>query len=727
MKNMILILIFMIIILNCFAQSFDYEKYSFGDLIIDMCQDGNQYWIATFKGLYKWNFADSSYIFFDKNDTGINGTDINVITKDIYGNLWLGTAQNGLIKYDGTNWTTYYHDNSPITAISISTLLADNQGGIWIGAWAQGLIHFYNDEWTVYTPENSQLPGLYFDKLNFDNENNLWISMIYSSGGLVKFDGTTWTVYNSQNTGLPAHFFEFIGGVAFENDHIWVGGNEGVAEYNGESWILYSENEMGAYPQLVGDILIDSAGNKWICADRGLFKYDNQNWTQYLLSPSGVNLWCVNNIHFDENGHIRCINSESFENILTVIDDTLYAQTIADLQPLSGYISDIKSDTKNNKWIVFYKGGVLKLSDNVKTYYTNLNTGVPLNDVSYALVENSSKIWFTTTNSGIIKYENSTWTSYNSSNSGISDDGIINISLDANNCLWILTNSPKLVKFSGENWTVYDLENSNLPDLEYYSITCGANGVVWIGARGKFIKFTGSDFETYTFANFGMYEYSDYAIASLYEDTNNDLWLTSYKIFKFSNGTLMEYVPTTPDPLFENFYFIHPDNEGNLYFVDSQGNIVKYDYCNWSSIGFSNEIFGTPGFGSWVLALDQNNHFWTTNSIWDLLDIYNFTFLGNSPCLPEPDEICLTNYPNPFNPVTNISFNLPSATQTDLSIYNIKGQLIKTLQHGVLPQGTHNITWDGKNADKQPCASGVYFYKLKTGNKTITRKMLLLK
>lgn len=93
-----------------------------------------------------------------------------------------------------------------------------------------------------------------------------------------------------------------------------------------------------------------------------------------------------------------------------------------------------------------------------------------------------------------------------------------------------------------------------------------------------------------------------------------------------------------------------------------------------------------------------------------------------------PDIYLHQNYPNPFNPQTTISFNLSENGKVNLSIYNIKGQKIKTIVNEKLEQGLHQITWDGKNDNNQYVASGVYFYKLKVNDKNIAiKKCLLLK
>ena len=85
------------------------------------------------------------------------------------------------------------------------------------------------------------------------------------------------------------------------------------------------------------------------------------------------------------------------------------------------------------------------------------------------------------------------------------------------------------------------------------------------------------------------------------------------------------------------------------------------------------------------------------------------------------------NYPNPFNPETAISFSLPNKTKINLSIYNIKGQKVKTLCNHEYSAGNHSIVWNGRDKNNKQVASGVYFYKLKTKDFVKVKKMLLIK
>ncbi|HPL51928.1 MAG TPA: FlgD immunoglobulin-like domain containing protein [Candidatus Cloacimonas acidaminovorans] len=86
------------------------------------------------------------------------------------------------------------------------------------------------------------------------------------------------------------------------------------------------------------------------------------------------------------------------------------------------------------------------------------------------------------------------------------------------------------------------------------------------------------------------------------------------------------------------------------------------------------------------------------------------------------------NYPNPFNPETTINFTLKDPTLSlKLNIYNIKGQLVKTLYDGALQKGQHSFVWNGTDETNCQVSSGVYFYRLSNGKESRQRKMVLMK
>jgi len=102
-------------------------------------------------------------------------------------------------------------------------------------------------------------------------------------------------------------------------------------------------------------------------------------------------------------------------------------------------------------------------------------------------------------------------------------------------------------------------------------------------------------------------------------------------------------------------------------------------------------------------------------------------YTGIDEIVPEVRKLSLSNYPNPFNPETTISFELPVKGKIELSIFNIRGQKITTLINKEINRGTHSIVWNGEDENGKSVPSGVYFYKLNAKGKSITKKMILMK
>lgn len=89
--------------------------------------------------------------------------------------------------------------------------------------------------------------------------------------------------------------------------------------------------------------------------------------------------------------------------------------------------------------------------------------------------------------------------------------------------------------------------------------------------------------------------------------------------------------------------------------------------------------------------------------------------------------VLFQNYPNPFKPSTTIAFELNTGGNVSLSIHDVNGRLIRTLRSGPFSAGVHRAEWNGSNEAGEAVASGVYFYRLKTGTYTSTKKMVLVR
>jgi hypothetical protein len=121
----------------------------------------------------------------------------------------------------------------------------------------------------------------------------------------------------------------------------------------------------------------------------------------------------------------------------------------------------------------------------------------------------------------------------------------------------------------------------------------------------------------------------------------------------------------------------------------------------------------------------------------DVRDKDNRNLVAENIQLPEAEAVATVdvpatyqieqNQPNPFNPETVIKYALPSATQVSVRIYNVVGQLVKTLVDDYQPAGQHQVVWNGTNENGERVASGIYLYRFVTPDHQKTLKMTLLK
>lgn len=118
-----------------------------------------------------------------------------------------------------------------------------------------------------------------------------------------------------------------------------------------------------------------------------------------------------------------------------------------------------------------------------------------------------------------------------------------------------------------------------------------------------------------------------------------------------------------------------------------------------------------------VLRPAERNRFFINIEPYDLFE----TDVAEEEELPGSVEL-RPNYPNPFNPSTNITFYLPEERPVRLGIYNIVGQQVALLMDDTIQQGEHSVVWDATNKP-----SGIYIVQLETGNRTLTRKITLIK
>ena len=190
----------------------------------------------------------------------------------------------------------------------------------------------------------------------------------------------------------------------------------------------------------------------------------------------------------------------------------------------------------------------------------------------------------------------------------------------------------------------------------------------------------------------------------------------------------------------ENVAPIVIDSKGNKWLgtisaLGAGGGLVKYDGTNYTLFDQTNS--GLPGKKVYSLAIDSHENLWIGTETGGLAVFREGGVILEPPTAIEdeanaiiPTSFSLAqNFPNPFNSGTVIRINLPQSEVVELAVFNLAGQQVATLVEGRREPGVYSVNWDGRDGEGRELASGVYLYRLRTGDgqQVETRKLVLMK
>jgi hypothetical protein len=161
-------------------------------------------------------------------------------------------------------------------------------------------------------------------------------------------------------------------------------------------------------------------------------------------------------------------------------------------------------------------------------------------------------------------------------------------------------------------------------------------------------------------------------------------------------------------------------------------NDYAFDLVIYSNLNSDNEIVSFKTYkktSQKVFNVNENITFKSNDVVNCILSLNTVTgIMKNRPEFKITDKFKLySNYPNPFNPVTTIKFEIVTSSKVKLSIYNVTGVLVKTIVSDYLPASVYTYKWDGTDNSGVKVASGIYIYSLRVGNMVTAKRMILMK
>lgn len=270
----------------------------------------------------------------------LDGYFVTSIAFDHKGNAWIGTFKQGLIKYNSFETKVYNWHNSIIPENSlIYDIAVDSHDNIWIGC--DGLIKFDGSRFTNYNSENSPIPEDFVYSIAVDSKDNVWFtSCRFRTGGLVKYNGDSWEVFTPQNSDLPVNSIRSV--TVDKKDNVWLALSEIVNEaclvkISGSLWTIITKEDLGFTPYYFANIEFNSRNklcgaidyslsNTFITPGPQVFIYDGMQSEQLSFNNAEI----IKSITVDDKDNIWCANSGGYavyNGEKWIIDDSTFSQT----------------------------------------------------------------------------------------------------------------------------------------------------------------------------------------------------------------------------------------------------------------------------------------------------------------------------------------------------------------------------------------------------------------
>ena len=705
---------------------------------------------------------------FRSTDSGDNWTEINngipagrnvsaiVVTGN--GSVFIGTSLNDIFRStdNGDTWMQCYDGNN---TFEFFALLVNSQNYVFAGTGGGGVIRS-TDNGDTWTNVGSGLPTFVYSlarELNDDLFAGTYNGVYYSSN-----NGTNWTL---RNTGLENTDVRALG-VSHDN-YLFAGtGFDGMRRStdNGLSWSVINS----------GLTEFTSVRTLSVSPDNKIFAGSNYG---AFLSENNGDVWIDINSNL-LNTYVNILSADSLDNLYAAVwAGGIYRSTDngENWDPKNNGLSSATVYCMAEKPGYVFAGtysGIFRTTDEGESW-TDCTNGLGSWDIESIAIDSSGQVlvgtYTNTSNNGVFRSTDNgdSWTYV-----GLNNNTIYSLAaVSTNNLIAGVYGGVFISPDNGTNWYFYYIYG-----MPYYSV------VNHLAVTPDNYIFAGTDFGIYRSSNFGAgwnqvgtgvintntiralavnpegYIFVSTAVGVFESTDNGSSWidihdsivnsnvrsLTSNSdgyIFAGTNGRGVSRSISSTLPLPGQPALLSPEN-GSI--VNSDTVLCKWTVCapavtNYRLEHATDSLFTTnilvdstiTGTSTVIRGLDGNTTYWwrvsakngagwgeySTPRLFKVI----ITETNKTQRVPSDFEL-MQNYPNPFNPSTKIKYSVPQSSDVVIKVFDILGNEIRTLVNEEKSSGTYKITWNAANLP-----SGIYFYQLRAGDFTQTKKMILLK
>ena len=497
------------------------------------------------------------------NYTSDNGLTLDAIAcagMDHFGNLWFGTAGNGISRYDGKSFTNFTEAHG-LCSNQVNNILEDKNGNLWFGTWG-GVSRYDGRSFVTFTTAQG-LGNNIVRAILEDKNGNLWFGT--DGGGVSRYDGISFKNFTTTD-GLCNNSVYCI--LEDKAGNLWFGTNGGVSRYNGKSFTNYTTAQ-GLASNSVNSCTEDNSGDLWFgTAGSGVSRFDGKSFKGFTtLQGLASNLvYCAlkdkqGNLWFGtDGGGVSRYDGTSFTNYKT-------AQGLA-----NNNVHSIIEDKAGNIWFGTFGGG---LSEYTKKPFVNYTTaqGLSNNAVITILQDKTGDVWFGTYGGGVVRYNRKSFIIFTTAQ-GLPNNIVISSLEDREGNLWFGTFGGGVIRYDGKSLTVFTTAQG-LANDNVRGILQDKKGNIWFcTAGGGVSKYDGKVFTTFNTKQGLCYN----NVISIAEDKIGNLWFgTDGGGISCYNGTSFTNYTTAQGLVNNIVYAIAVDKYGNLWFGTFGGGISRYD------------------------------------------------------------------------------------------------------------------------------------------------------
>lgn len=449
---------------------------------------------------------------------GMPQSEVDVIYQDRAGQIWFGTFENGLARYDGKTMQAFALEQG-LPNLSIRSIFEDREENIWVGTEG-GLACIQRCDRVQAFTQGHGLPSNVINYVTEDSSGELWLA---TAGGLCKRARIADS--SSQARALQFAFQNYAaeGDIAITalaagaNDSLWLGTSDGLRLFQKDKFLPLPEAAPLA-GRFVRDLLLTRGRVLWAGTTTGLFRWQN-NKIEAFTKKEGL----------------------SEEEIFCLAEDH-----------------------NGNLWLGT-RTCLLKYDGTAFTRYDGRH-GLPNSQIRGLLVDYENNLWLGTWGGGAGKIYGWAITNYDH-RSGLKDNAVFSLMQDRERRIWIGTNGGGATIISGEKTEILNTDNV-LPDNVVRGMTQTPNGDIWVATHGGAARLRHGQWQRFT-ASEGM---PDVRLRHVYAAPNGDIWFGSafqgalrYRQNRFTSLNASHGLPGN------SVHQIHQDRKGRLWIATNQG------------------------------------------------------------------------------------------------------------------------------------------------------------